>query len=333
MTIITSVVAHIDHGKTTLLDSLLAYTKTISPISAGELRYLDSRGDEQTRGITLKLSALNIPDVQMTFLDTPGHIDLHHNIMESNSLVDTSILLVDVNEGITPRIFSLISNKPTILFLNKIDKLFDLSLEDVVFRLEQILCKIQAMFDDKFINHDNYFEWNKNNIIIGSTKYTFAVNYTSFSVFKKNSTIKSLIYFIFKIKEAIDSNSCIKIFNEYKIKNINTKEVFTSLFPLHKTLFQSNKCIYKEKHSNFTQALTSYSVSHNDKVLFITRIFGGKISKDDFMLCFNHRDVSIEKVKGIYIFKNERLEEVSEVSGDNLVALEGDFFKKCNFLI
>ncbi|KCZ78826.1 hypothetical protein H311_00131, partial [Anncaliia algerae PRA109] len=49
MTIITSVVAHIDHGKTTLLDSLLAYTKTISPISAGELRYLDSRGDEQTR--------------------------------------------------------------------------------------------------------------------------------------------------------------------------------------------------------------------------------------------------------------------------------------------
>ncbi|KCZ80409.1 hypothetical protein H312_02177 [Anncaliia algerae PRA339] len=331
MTIITSVVAHIDHGKTTLLDSLLAYTKTISPISAGELRYLDSRGDEQTRGITLKLSALNIPDVQMTFLDTPGHIDLHHNIMESNSLVDTSILLVDVNEGITPRIFSLISNKPTILFLNKIDKLFDLSLEDVVFRLEQILCKIQAMFDDKFINHDNYFEWNKNNIIIGSTKYTFAVNYTSFSVFKKNSTIKSLIYFIFKIKEAIDSNSCIKIFNEYKIKNINTKEVFTSLFPLHKTLFQSNKCIYKEKHSNFTQALTSYSVCHNDKVLFITRIFGGKISKDDFMLCFNHRDVSIEKVKGIYIFKNERLEEVSEVSGDNLVALEGNFFKKCNF--
>lgn len=71
------IVAHVDHGKTTLADSLVASNGIISRSSSGKLRYLDSRDDEQERGITMKSSAISLVfnDHLINLIDTPGHVD------------------------------------------------------------------------------------------------------------------------------------------------------------------------------------------------------------------------------------------------------------------
>ncbi len=82
---ITSMIAHIDHGKTTLIDSLITSTGFFSKSLADELRYLDSRKDEQERGITLKLSPIKLQNGH-TFIDTPGHVDFDSLIFSSSAL-------------------------------------------------------------------------------------------------------------------------------------------------------------------------------------------------------------------------------------------------------
>ena len=105
------ILAHVDHGKTTLADALVASNGLISRRMAGKLRYLDSRPDEQERGITMKSSAVTLtyddPDEGRTFLlnliDSPGHVDFSSEVSTAVRLCDGAIIVVDVVEGPQPQ--------------------------------------------------------------------------------------------------------------------------------------------------------------------------------------------------------------------------------------
>lgn len=231
-----SVVAHVDHGKTTLLDSILSHTRIISRASAGQLRYLDSREDEQERGITLKLSFFQAEN--FVFIDTPGHIDFASLIECSSRLCDFFIFIVDVNEGITPRTLSLLNlmrSKKCVLVLNKVDKLIN-SREVLYKQLNRI---IESM--NVFLN-DEYFAWSKNNIIICCSISLYGLNYNVFKKIKENNTVKDAIAFIFlmcanstdlKIKEKKAKLS--QLLRNRKIEEGRLENIF----PLSDSVFDS----------------------------------------------------------------------------------------------
>ncbi|XP_071558659.1 elongation factor-like GTPase 1 [Temnothorax nylanderi] len=158
------ILAHVDHGKTTLADSLVASNGIISNKLAGKLRYLDSRPDEQIRGITMKSSSITLHHVHnetdhvINLIDSPGHVDFSSEVSTAVRLSDGAVILVDVVEGVCPQTRSALSIayveglKP-ILVLNKVDRLITemkLTPLDAYVRLTQVLEQVNAIMGELF---------------------------------------------------------------------------------------------------------------------------------------------------------------------------------------
>ncbi|XP_071867874.1 elongation factor-like GTPase 1 isoform X1 [Bombus fervidus] len=158
------ILAHVDHGKTTLADALVASNGIISNKLAGKLRYLDSRPDEQLRGITMKSSCIalyhkyNHRECAINLIDSPGHVDFASEVSTAVRLCDGAIVVIDVVEGVCPQTRSVLSTsyaeglKP-ILLLNKIDRLITemkLSPLDAYVHLTQVLEQVNAVMGELF---------------------------------------------------------------------------------------------------------------------------------------------------------------------------------------
>ncbi|KAG2152996.1 P-loop containing nucleoside triphosphate hydrolase protein [Suillus bovinus] len=139
---IITTLGHVDHGKTTLMDALLAANNIISHRMAGKLRFLDSREDEQERGITMESSAVSLKFQVMgrsgeersqktyivNMIDTPGHVDFSSEVSTASRLCDGALVLVDVVEGVCTQTIAVLrqaweDNLRPILVINKMDRL------------------------------------------------------------------------------------------------------------------------------------------------------------------------------------------------------------------
>ena len=124
-----AIIAHVDHGKTTLVDGLLKQSGTFKAHQEVEDRVMDSMDLEKERGITItaKNTAVFYNDVKINILDTPGHADFGGEVERSLNLVDGALLLVDSSEGPLPQTRFVLKKAlekelPIILVINKIDR-------------------------------------------------------------------------------------------------------------------------------------------------------------------------------------------------------------------
>src|SRR5699024_10406244 len=101
----SAIIAHVDHGKTTLVDQLLKYSGTCKEHEQVESRAMDSDDIERERGITIlaKNTAIRYQDTTINILDTPGHADFGGEVERIMKMVDGVILVVDAYEGTMPQ--------------------------------------------------------------------------------------------------------------------------------------------------------------------------------------------------------------------------------------
>jgi GTP-binding protein len=124
-----ALVAHVDHGKTTLVDGLLRTTGVFSDHAALVDRVMDSNDQERERGITILAKAASITwrGVKINLVDTPGHADFGGEVERALAMVDGVLLLVDAAEGPLPQTRYVLSKAldaglPAVLVLNKVDR-------------------------------------------------------------------------------------------------------------------------------------------------------------------------------------------------------------------
>ena len=145
-----AIIAHVDHGKTTLVDGLLKQSGTFKAHQDVEDRVMDSMDLEKERGITItaKNTAVFYEGIKINILDTPGHADFGGEVERSLNLVDGALLLVDSSEGPLPQTRfvlkkALEKDLPIILVINKIDR-SDARISEVVDEVYDLFIDLDA---------------------------------------------------------------------------------------------------------------------------------------------------------------------------------------------
>lgn len=145
-----AIIAHVDHGKTTLLDGMLKQSGVFRENQEVAVRVMDSMDLERERGITImaKNTSVWYHDVKINIVDTPGHADFGGEVERSLNLVDGVLLLVDASEGPLPQTRfvvkkALAKNLPVILVINKIDR-HDARIEAVVDEVYDLFIDLDA---------------------------------------------------------------------------------------------------------------------------------------------------------------------------------------------
>ena len=142
-----ALVAHVDHGKTTLVDAMLKAAGTFAAHQAVVDRVMDSNDQERERGITIlaKAAAIDWKGVKINLVDTPGHADFGGEVERALTMVDGVLLLVDAAEGPLPQTRyvlqkALSRNLPAIVIINKVDR------QDA--RPDEVLDEVYQLFID-----------------------------------------------------------------------------------------------------------------------------------------------------------------------------------------
>ncbi|MEM2273142.1 MAG: GTP-binding protein, partial [Candidatus Bathyarchaeia archaeon] len=186
------VLAHIDHGKTTLTDLLLAEAGLIPYNLAGEIRVLDYLEEERRRGITIKTANISLlykvhgEEYVINLIDTPGHVDFTGRVTRALRAIDGALILVDAVEEVMAQTEvvtrqALNERIKPILFINKVDRLINdlrMTAEEIRNKISRIIQSFNNLVD---IYSEPHFRdyWrvglSRGNVIIGSALHKWGL--------------------------------------------------------------------------------------------------------------------------------------------------------------
>jgi elongation factor 2 len=330
-----AIIAHIDHGKTTMTDSLLSGAKIISEKRAGQQRYMDFDPEQRKRGITINASTISFvyKDYLINLIDTPGHADFGGDVTKAMRAIDGVIVVVDSVEGIMPQTETVLrqaikENVKPILFINKVDRLIC----ELMLDYKDIRNKIKILVDNlnslilKFTENPyiEKFSFQKGNIIIGSALNKWGLN--KYSLTDKDISFQKVCE-IYKNKKdktlsgIIDLNSAIlQVVTKYLPNPIIAQEN-----KIDKILrFQDPiKDIIKrcDINSEMRGIVTDILFDKNLGEVVFARLFSGKIKKSDYI--FSKPNTQPQKILRVGILMARQKKELSQVVAGNICILQG----------
>jgi len=346
----TALAGHIDHGKTTLSDSLLSEAGFLSPDLAGEARALDYLEEEQQRGITMKSANISLyyeksleghEPFLINLVDTPGHLDFSGKVTRALRLIDGVVIVVDAVEEVITQSETVIKQalqegvKP-VLFINKVDRLIrELRLSDDEIKKKYIrIIKSFNKLIDRYADHPFNKKWKvspmSGNVAFGSALHKWGFNLNILE--KSDLTFKDI--------------------RERYNKDTYTKESYADLafyFPIHKAIlemvvdhlpnpieaqkYRIGKIWDGDLNSDLGKAMIScdpdgpliicLSKVQADKhgLVATGRIFCGSCGKKNEVFLLNEKNY--ETIQRIAIFMGQRREQVDKIPVGNIVAIEG----------
>jgi elongation factor 2 len=192
-----AIAAHVDHGKTTLTDNLLAGAGMISDETAGQQLAMDTEEDEQERGITIDAANVSMTHEYedtnhlINLIDTPGHVDFGGDVTRAMRAVDGALVVVDAVEGAMPQTETVVRQalregvKPT-LFINKVDRLISELQEgpqEMQQRLLSVIDDVNELIRGMTEDMDDIDDWTvsveEGTVAFGSALYKWGVSMPS----------------------------------------------------------------------------------------------------------------------------------------------------------
>jgi len=343
-------VGHIDHGKTTLSDSLLSEAGLLSPDLAGEARVLDYLEEEQVRGITMKSTNISLyyekslrdhDPFLINLVDTPGHLDFSGKVTRALRLIDGVVVVVDAVEEIITQSITVIKQalqegvKP-VLYINKVDRLIrELKLTDDQIRKKytRIIKDFNTIIErhaDKPFNKEWQVSPINGNVAFGSAlhKWGFTLNILENNELKF-SDIRSRYQ-----KETYTKETYADLAVYFPIHNAILEMVIDHLpNPKEAQKYRIGKIWGGDLDSEVGKAMINcdpegpliicLSKVQADKhgLIGTGRIFSGMCSMKEevFLLRENNYDI----IRKTAIFMGQRRELVEKIPVGNIVAIEG----------
>jgi elongation factor 2 len=339
-----AIAAHIDHGKTTFSDNLLAGAGMMSEELAGKQLALDFHVDEQARGITIDAANVSMvhkvedDDFLINLIDTPGHVDFGGDVTRAMRAVDGAIVLVCASEGIMPQTETVLRQalrervKP-VLFINKVDRLIrevKLTPEQMQERFIGIINKVNVLI--KNIAEEEYGkEWQVNvqdgSVAFGSAFHNWAL---SLPYMKKHGiSFKDII-------EAYNNNEDWKQLAKKAPLHKVVLDMVIHHHPNPKTAqeYRIPKIWHGEKESQLGQDLiacndkgepaficTKIVIDKNAGEIAAGRLFSGSLKQgDEVYMNLAKKKINLQQVS---IYKGAQRIQVDEVKAGNIVGLVG----------
>ena len=331
------IVAHIDHGKTTLSDNILAGAGMISEDLAGQQLYLDSDELEQSRGITI--DAANVSMVHeyknnhflINMIDTPGHVDFGGDVTRAMRAVDGVIVVVCAVEGIMPQTETVLRQalkehvKPT-LFINKADRLIN-ELKLTPEAMQKRFVKIIANFNKIIKNmapKEFKDKWQvrveDGSVAFGSAYNQWAINVPRMQ--ESGITFKDIIEYNVQGRQKELSNKAKvhevildMVISHLPTPNIAQKYRIPNIWHGDAKSNQSLAMVNCDPKGKLAMMVTDLSIDPQAGEVATGRIFSGTIKKSKEVYMMNSKSKTRTQQVGVY-FGPERMATEYVVSGN-----------------
>ncbi len=337
------IVAHIDHGKTTLSDNLLAGAGMISRELAGDQRFLDFDDQEQARGITIDAANVSMvhkyrdDEYLINLIDTPGHVDFGGDVTRAMRAVDGAVVVVCAVEGIMPQTETVLrqalkENVRPVLFINKVDRLInELKLEgdELQNRFLKIIASanklVKNMAPEQFKKEwlsrvedgsvafgSAYHNWAINVPMMQKTGITFDDIYDACKNDNQKSLAEKVPIHDVLLGMVVDHLPSPEVSQRYRVPSIWSGDIES---------VEGQGMINTDPDSPLAVMITNVSIDKHAGEIATGRVYGGTIEKgSEIYFVGSHGKARIQQV-GVYMGP-ERI-NTDKVPAGNIVAITG----------